>query len=118
VIRLFTFGAAAEFPGEVVLDPFCGGGTTCWVARTMGRRYIGIDVNPDYVNLARHNVTNAPAEPPLLLVGRPKFLNEDELIALAAEQASNGGNSGSIGKAAGTRKHKTKRYGKRRTDKK
>jgi DNA modification methylase len=33
LIRLYTFGAAGDFPGEVVLDPFCGTGTTCAVAK-------------------------------------------------------------------------------------
>ena len=32
------------FPGEIVLDPFVGTGTTCAIAKTMGRRYV-IDIN-------------------------------------------------------------------------
>lgn len=39
-------------PGDVVLDPFCGSGTTLIVAKELGRQYIGIDLNPDYVKLA------------------------------------------------------------------
>src|SRR6516225_1694921 len=45
LIRLYSFGAAAHFPGEVVLDPFAGTGTTCAVAKRMGRRYVGIDID-------------------------------------------------------------------------
>ncbi len=37
----------------VVLDPFAGSGTTLAVARGLGRRSIGIDLNPEYVALAR-----------------------------------------------------------------
>lgn len=36
----------------VVLDPFCGSGTTCLVARKLGRRSIGIDLNPAYLEIA------------------------------------------------------------------
>ena len=38
--------------GEIVLDPFVGSGTTCKVARKLGRQWIGIDINPTYVALA------------------------------------------------------------------
>lgn len=38
--------------GGVVLDPFNGSGTTGAVALQHGRRYIGIDLNPEYINLA------------------------------------------------------------------
>ena len=38
--------------GGVVLDPFCGTGTTMVVAKQLGRRSIGIDLAPDYVDVA------------------------------------------------------------------
>lgn len=38
--------------GGVVLDPFMGGGTTALVARKLGRKYIGFELNPKYVELA------------------------------------------------------------------
>ena len=46
LIRMYTFGAFGAFPGEVVLDPFAGTGTTCVVAKRMARRWIGIDLVP------------------------------------------------------------------------
>jgi modification methylase len=52
LIKMYTHGATADFDGEIVLDPFVGSGTTCVVAKQMGRRFIGIDVNPGYVELA------------------------------------------------------------------
>ena len=39
--------------GEVVLDPFSGSGTTAEMARNLGRRYIGLEVNPEYVEISR-----------------------------------------------------------------
>jgi site-specific DNA-methyltransferase (adenine-specific) len=38
-------------PGDVVLDPFCGSGTTVRCAKNLNRRYVGIEVNPEYVEL-------------------------------------------------------------------
>ncbi|MCA9904669.1 MAG: site-specific DNA-methyltransferase, partial [Anaerolineae bacterium] len=37
---------------KVVLDPFCGTGTTLVAAKLLGNRFIGIDVSPDYVQYA------------------------------------------------------------------
>jgi len=49
-------------PG-VVLDPFFGVGTTGLVSKKLGRRYIGIELNPEYVELAQKRI--ASAQPPL-----------------------------------------------------
>jgi site-specific DNA-methyltransferase (adenine-specific) len=40
-------------PGELVLDPFAGSGTTCRAAKDLGRRYLGIEIDPQYVKIAR-----------------------------------------------------------------
>lgn len=47
---------AATDPGDLVLDPFCGSGTTLAVAKRLGRRYLGIDANPAAVRLARRRL--------------------------------------------------------------
>ena len=39
--------------GDVVLDPFLGSGTTAKMARAMGRQAIGIEVNPEYVEICK-----------------------------------------------------------------
>lgn len=41
-----------SFKGETVLDPFNGSGTTCEVAKKLGRNFIGIDISKRYCNLA------------------------------------------------------------------
>ena len=43
---------AGSAPGDIVLDPFSGSGTTGMVALQEGRRYIGIDVNSEYLDLS------------------------------------------------------------------
>jgi len=47
---------ASSNPGDLVLDPFFGTGTTGAVAKRLGRRYIGIEQNPHYAALARRRI--------------------------------------------------------------
>lgn len=60
---------AGSRAGDLVLDPFAGSGTTGMVALRLGRRFVGIELNPDYVDLARERITgdapllNAPSPP-------------------------------------------------------
>jgi len=46
-------------PDEVVLDPFLGSGTVAEVAIRYGRPFLGIELNPDYVALARRRIADA-----------------------------------------------------------
>jgi len=41
-----------SYRNDIVLDPFVGSGTTCRVAKRLGRRYLGFDISEDYVKLA------------------------------------------------------------------
>lgn len=45
--------------GDFVLDPFCGSGTTCLAAKNLNRHYLGIEINPDYVNLANSRMVES-----------------------------------------------------------
>ena len=47
---------AGSRPGDVVLDPFSGAGTTALVANNLGRKYIGIELNPEYVEMSQRRL--------------------------------------------------------------
>ena len=53
LIKLTTFSEEA-----VVLDPFIGSGTTAVAAKKLGRKYIGIDTNREYVDIALKRLEN------------------------------------------------------------
>jgi len=48
--------------GDIVVDPFNGSGTTCVAAKLLNRRYIGIDVNAEYVELAERRLLEVMGE--------------------------------------------------------
>ena len=43
-------------PQDLILDPFCGAGTTGVVALRLGRRFIGIELSPEYVEMAKRRI--------------------------------------------------------------
>lgn len=57
LVRICVF--AGSRPGDLILDPFNGAGTTGLVALENGRDYIGIDLNPDYLRLTEERFANA-----------------------------------------------------------
>ncbi len=44
-------------PGDVVVDPFCGSGTTCRAAKNTHRHYVGIELNHKFVELSRRRLS-------------------------------------------------------------
>lgn len=44
--------------GDLVLDPYCGSGTTCVAAKLLNRKYIGIDISEDAITLAQDRIDN------------------------------------------------------------
>lgn len=49
--------SASSNKGDIVLDPFAGSGTTCAVANFLNRKWIGFDINPDYVKMAKKRIS-------------------------------------------------------------
>jgi DNA modification methylase len=52
LIELYTYR------GDVILDPFCGSGTTCLAAIKSDRHYVGYEINADYVQLSKERIDN------------------------------------------------------------
>mgnify|MGYP001435469877 CR=1 FL=1 len=50
--------------GDVVLDPFCGSGTTLLMARKNGRGFVGIDINKDYCDMSLRRLNGLQQELP------------------------------------------------------
>lgn len=57
VIQLYSY------VDDVVLDPFCGSGTTCVAAQRTGRPYVGYEISPDYCQLAEQRIQDASPPP-------------------------------------------------------
>jgi 2-polyprenyl-3-methyl-5-hydroxy-6-metoxy-1,4-benzoquinol methylase len=49
-------GCNAGFEGGIVLDPFMGSGTTARVALKQGKRYLGIDLKQEYIDMANKGI--------------------------------------------------------------
>ena len=52
---------ASSNQGDVVLDPFCGSGTRLRAAKTLDRKYIGIDQNPEAIRISENRL-NPPQQ--------------------------------------------------------
>jgi len=72
--------AVSTRPGDVVLDPFCGCGTTVTVAEKMGREWVGIDISPTAVNIMDRRLKRVPGARSPRLIGLPSTV--DSLRAL------------------------------------
>lgn len=66
-IKLFTK------PGDVVLDPFVGSGTTAFSALQLGRHFVGVDVNSEYVQLATRRVFEKQIKLPVIGEKKGKY---------------------------------------------
>jgi modification methylase len=57
---LYRVLLASTNPGDIVLDPFLGSGTTAAVAKKMGRHYVGIERDETYAEIALERIAAAP----------------------------------------------------------
>jgi DNA modification methylase len=67
---------AGSRPGDIVLDPFMGSGTTAQVALQHGRQYIGCELNPEYASLQQERIAPAVSEKNLNYDLFDGFLNQ------------------------------------------
>jgi len=44
--------------GDIILDPMCGSGTTCKMAKLNDRKFIGVDISEEYVEIAKNRIKN------------------------------------------------------------
>ena len=70
---------AATNPGDIVLDPFFGTGTTGAVAKKLGRKYLGLEQDPDYFRVARKRLREIAGAVDLSLVQTPSKRKEPRI---------------------------------------
>ncbi len=76
---------ASSNPADLVIDPFCGSGTTAAVAAQLDRRYITIDISAEYVRQAKRRVKNTLKSNGQLQLPHLSKLQSTELIRLYQE---------------------------------
>lgn len=67
---------ASTNKGDIVLDPFCGCGTTISVAEQMGRQWVGIDISQTAVKIMDWRIKKIPGSRSPKLVGMPSTVDE------------------------------------------
>jgi len=75
--------SASSNPGDVVLDPFCGCGTTVHAAQKLGRKWIGIDITHLAIGLIRRRLIDAFPRAKFDVLGVPKDLGGARELAKA-----------------------------------
>jgi modification methylase len=70
---------ASTQPGDLVLDPFFGTGTTGVVAKRLGRNYIGIERDPGYIATAEKRLSATPANTDAEIVATPSKRDEPRI---------------------------------------
>jgi len=61
---------ASTAKGSIVLDPFCGSGTTLLAATRLGRHWIGVDVSKAAIDVSRNRLSVVNGRPPRILTGQ------------------------------------------------
>ena len=74
--------SASSNPGDVVLDPFCGCGTTVATAQKLGRRWIGIDITHLAIGLIRSRLRDMFGDTVAFkVIGEPTTVEDAEVLA-------------------------------------
>ncbi|HEU4390232.1 MAG TPA: DNA methyltransferase [Blastocatellia bacterium] len=77
---------ASSRPGDVVLDPFLGSGTTSVVAKKLGRRYIGIELDRMYCCLAERRLAFADSDSSIQGYRGGVFLERNTSLSIGEKQ--------------------------------
>ena len=80
LIQLYTY------KNDVVLDPFCGCGTTCLVAKKTNRFYIGYDISENYIKIANDRINNYSEQAKLF---EHTSIGQDQIGHVAMSMKSN-----------------------------
>ena len=73
--------------GDLVLDPFCGSGTTLVASQLLGRNFIGMDILNEAISLAERRINNPiKTESNLLKRGKDSYLTQDDEVLNILEQ--------------------------------
>ena len=72
---------ASSKEGDVVMDPFCGCGTTIATAQKLGRKWIGIGVTQLAISLIRHRLRAFGKDCPFEVIGEPASLQDAQVLA-------------------------------------
>ena len=71
----------ASNPSDIVLDPFCGSGTTLVTAQLLDRHYIGIDISSDAIELTKQRLLNPiKSDSQVLKKGRDEYDNLPDYV--------------------------------------
>jgi site-specific DNA-methyltransferase (adenine-specific)/modification methylase len=65
---------------KTILDPFAGSGTTLVACQRMGRHGIGIELDPDYFDIACRRVDEAARQPDLFIAPKPEAPKQESLL--------------------------------------
>jgi len=73
LIKMYTFARCAEtgFAGDIVLDPFCGTGSTALAAKSLGRRFIGFELHPQFASIANERLRTETVDPDCIMLQKP-----------------------------------------------
>ena len=67
-------------PGQLVLDPFCGSGSTLVAARNTGRQFMGMEMSEEYARIAEQRLVGEIFSQEQFLEQRPNDTKEDGLM--------------------------------------
>lgn len=73
--------SASSNPGDLVLDPFCGCGTTIAAAEKLGRRWIGIDITHLSIALQKYRLQDSFPEAKFVVIGEPESVKAASYLA-------------------------------------